>query len=968
MSAHRMLIWLLVSWVASTSSLGVAEAASPCDGATHPTQCGWFDAATLPPFVHDAIVAKGGVPGPGNVLVLGSGDPADPDSEISNDLGQDGCGTNPDGWQTYDCVLLDNYVPPQDSVVLALSSEWFEWYQTIFTDWMTIAGAGVATVDVSINSWITNKVDIIPYGPMDTGVVLLTSLSAQKMVNFRVADSGDHIYDTNIVVVPATWFGAVGDTNDDSTLLCGNGTLEPGEDCDDGNTVTDDGCSSLCLGTQPPPVSPPPSTTCGNLVYVWPGGTTGPYTCGADLCAGFRCVVGNTISPACYAADQCAAACAGVCVDVPTAQLDCATMCTVQPPANEPPPVLPATCDTLVYSWPDGATMPYTCEDSCVGQRCLTGTTISPECYTVPVECAAACPGPDGTCVDTPTDDCAGLCALGEKNQACLPEEKDLIRVAANQQGACLGNFEQCSGGGFWEIADGSYAPVPELCNAVDDDCNGVVDDMFVTCGDPGLCQNTINTCDPANPSVPVVCTPLTPPSPVEICNDGLDNDCDGSADDGCQCGDDECMPGESYAGCPQDCPPPADGTPCEDGNLCTAGDTYQSAVCTPGPPVVCDDGNACVIPGSCDPAHGCSATKIDCTDGDPCTIDTCDPASGCAHDTDPTCQAATPTPTVQVTATPTPVSTETATDVPTPTPTPTESATTTPTSTATSTETATPTPTETATATPTATETATPTPTETATPTAEIATPTPTDVPTETATATPTETPTASPTATPTETATATPTETATATATETPSPTPTETVTPGDADGDGVGDAVDNCPAAANPDQADLDGDGLGNTCDDQDAALAIRRARVRRTTGAPNGHIIVRGDILSGGPGDAFDISGGILVRIADGPNLDETFVFASADCKTFANGRISCRSADRRLNASFRPLSATPGHLRFSLRFDHLALTGPFSSLITAALTHDPATATEGIDRVGTIDDCRVTTNALHCVDR
>ena len=35
-------------------------------------------------------------------------------------------------------------------------------------------------------------------------------------------------------------------------------------------------------------------------------------------------------------------------------------------------------------------------------------------------------------------------------------------------------------------------------------------------------------------------------------------------------------------------------------------------------------------------------------------------------------------------------------------------------------------------------------------------------------------------------------------------------------DADADGVPDTADNCPAAANSDQADLDGDGLGNACD--------------------------------------------------------------------------------------------------------------------------------------------------------
>lgn len=44
-------------------------------------------------------------------------------------------------------------------------------------------------------------------------------------------------------------------------------------------------------------------------------------------------------------------------------------------------------------------------------------------------------------------------------------------------------------------------------------------------------------------------------------------------------------------------------------------------------------------------------------------------------------------------------------------------------------------------------------------------------------------------------------------------------------DGDGDGAPDGVDNCPEAANPDQADQDGDGAGDACDPRPAQFDHR-----------------------------------------------------------------------------------------------------------------------------------------------
>jgi len=64
-----------------------------------------------------------------------------------------------------------------------------------------------------------------------------------------------------------------------------------------------------------------------------------------------------------------------------------------------------------------------------------------------------------------------------------------------------------------------------------------------------------------------------------------------------------------------------------------------------------------------------------------------------------------------------------------------------------------------------------------------------------------------------------------------------------PPDTDKDGVPDTSDNCPWAANADQADSDGNGVGDACEGRHRAYAVRESPsatvgVEAALGAPDG----------------------------------------------------------------------------------------------------------------------------------
>jgi hypothetical protein len=395
-----------------------------------------------------------------------------------------------------------------------------------------------------------------------------------------------------------------------------DGPCDDGNACTDGDTCLAGACKPGAAKTCPDDGSPCTVEACDKLGGCVSTPAPADIKCSdgnlcteGDTCSGGKCIGG---------ALKDAKACAGddkVCKDW---NCDAVKGCTWSAMAKG------ASCS-------DGSAC--TDSDACDGGACIPGTKV---------ECNDNNPCTDDACDKTsgckhtanavPCDD-KNACTTGDmcKDQGCAPgapkscdDGKECTVDKCDTVSGVCSSFNAANGAA---CDDGDKCTGASACK--DGQCAG---SSPVTCKDDG----NVCTSDACDPLTGCAYAPAAGSCDADgnVCTDK--DACSGGkcvagnilvCDDKNPCTDDSC---DKLKGCLN----LANTAKCDDGLLCTEGDTCKDGKCAVNTPKNCSDANDCTD-DKCDPVKGClSANSLkgsECSDGQACSIgDACDGKASC--------------------------------------------------------------------------------------------------------------------------------------------------------------------------------------------------------------------------------------------------------------------------------------------------------------------------------------------------